>query len=347
LPQGSENHDGTNPRQINLALQGGGSHGAFAWGVLDRLLEDERVGVEGIVGTSAGAMNAVVTAYGLTLGGSDGARKSLRRFWEAVAEQGNWSIMQPSWFDRLRSPGSLDYSPGWMVMDMWSRVLSPYQINPANYHPLRDILSEQINFETLRQSDKVKLFVCASNVITNRLHVFEHSEISVDAILASACIPSVFQAVEIDGEYFWDGGYMGNPPIFPIIYNCTSTDVLLIMVNPIQIKQVPQTAQAILDRINTLSFNSSLMREMRAINFVNRLVERGFDEGGRLKKMLIHCIDAEEEMSKLGVSSKLNVSREFLKWLFELGRKRAEAFLHEHFEKIGKESSISIEKRFL
>ena len=334
-------------KTISLALQGGGSHGAFAWGALDRILEDERIVIEGIVGTSAGAMNAVVTAYGLTLGGNEGARQSLRRLWEAVAERGTWSLMQPSWLDQLISPGSLDYSPGWIMMDTLSRVLSPYQMNPANYHPLRDILNEQIDFDTLCRSDKVKLFVCASNVFTNRLHVFNLRDMSVDAVVASSCIPSVFQAVEINGEYFWDGGYMGNPPIFPIIYNCASSDVLLIMVNPIHIEQVPQTAQAILDRINTLSFNSSLMREMRAINFVNRLVDGGFDDGGRLKKMLIHCIDAEEELSSLGVSSKLNVGRDFLEWLFELGRSRADAFICEHFDTIGKDSSTSIEQRFL
>ena len=170
---------------------------------------------------------------------------------------------------------------------------------------------------------------------------------TLDAVLASACIPSVFQAIEIDGEYFWDGGYMGNPPIFPIIYNCASADVLLIMANPIHVGQVPQTAQAILDRINTLSFNSSLMREMRAINFVNHLVEQGFNDNGRLKKMLIHCIDAEDEMSKLGVSSKLKSDATFLGWLFELGRSRADAFLRDHFDKISKDSSTSIEQRFL
>ena len=343
----TETHDGADRKTINLALQGGGSHGAFTWGALDRILEDKRIVIEGIVGTSAGAMNAVVTAYGLTLDGNEGARRSLRSFWESVAEKGAWSIMQPSFLDRLISPGSLDYSPGWIMMDTLSRVWSPYQMNPANYHPLRDILSEQIDFDTLSRSDKVKLFVCASNVFTNRLHVFELRDMSVDAVVASGCIPSVFQAVEINGEYFWDGGYMGNPPIFPIIYNCASTDLLLIMVNPIHIEQVPRTAQAILDRINSLSFNSSLMREMRAINFVNRLVESGFDDGGRLKKMLIHCIDAEDEMSNLGVSSKLNVGREFLEWLFDLGRKRADAFLRDHFDKIGNDSSTSIEQRFL
>ena len=334
-------------KTINLALQGGGSHGAFAWGALDRILEDERIVIEGIVGTSAGAMNAVVTAYGLMLGGNQGARQALRSFWEAVAYAGTWSIMQPSPLDRMISPGCLDYSPGWVLMDALSRVWSPYQMNPTNYHPLRAILKEQVDFEQLSRSDKVKLFVCASNVVTNRLHVFDLKQISADAVVASGCIPSVFQAVEIDGQYYWDGGYMGNPPIFPLIYNCTSTDVLLIMVNPIHIEHLPQTAQAILDRINTLSFNSSLMREMRAINFVNRLVESGYDDGGQLKKMLIHFVDAEDEMSKLGVSSKLNVCREFLGWLFELGRARAEIFLRDHFDAIGHESSTSIERRFL
>jgi NTE family protein len=338
---------GTGRKTVNLALQGGGSHGAFAWGALDRILEDERIAIEGIVGTSAGAMNAVVTAYGLTLGGNEGARRALADFWEAVAAAGAWSIMQPSMLDRMINPGSLDYSPGWVMMDMVSRIWSPYQMNPVNYHPIRDILNEQIDFGRLSRSDKVKLFVCASNVFTNRLRVFDLSDISVDAVVASGCIPSVFQAVEINGEYFWDGGFMGNPPIFPIIYNCASTDVLLIMVNPIHIEQVPRNAQAILDRINTLSFNSSLMREMRAINFVNRLVDGGFDDGGRLKKMLIHCIEAEDEMSRLGVSSKLNVCRDFLLWLFELGRRRADLFLRDHFEAIGNRSSISIEKRFL
>jgi NTE family protein len=343
----NETSDGAGRKTINLALQGGGSHGAFAWGALDRILEDERIVIEGIVGTSAGAMNAAVTAYGLTLGGNEGARRTLKSFWEAVADKGTWSIMQPSWIDQLISPGSLDYSPGWILMDTLSRVWSPYQMNPCNYHPLREILNEHIDFDRLRRSDRVKLFVCASNVLSNRLHVFDLNEVSVDAVVASGCIPSVFQSVEINGEYFWDGGFMGNPPIFPLVYNCRSSDVLLIMVNPIRIKELPKTARAILDRINTLSFNSSLMREMRAINFVNHLVESGFDDGGRLRKILIHCIEAEDEMSNLGVSSKLNVGRDFIDWLFALGRARADVFLRDHFDTIGKESSTPIEQRFL
>jgi NTE family protein len=347
MPHGPEEEQSADRKQVNLALQGGGSHGAFAWGVIDRLLEDDRIAIEGIVGTSAGAMNAAVTAFGLTVNGNEGARRALRRFWTEISDRGLCSVMQPSWLDHLIGRGNLDFSPGWIMADVLSRMLSPYQTNPANYQPLREILAEQIDFESLRDSDGVKLFVCASNVITNRLRVFERTEICADAVLASACLPSFFQAIELDGEYYWDGGYMGNPPIFPLIYNCVSADVIVIMINPIQIAELPTSAQAILDRINTLSFNSSLMREMRAIDFVGKLVDKGFDDGGRLKKMFIHCIDAEEEMRALGVSSKLNVGEEFLRWLFELGRQQGDAFLREHFDKIGKQSSVDIEQRFL
>jgi NTE family protein len=332
---------------VNLALQGGGSHGAFAWGALDRLLEDGRVAIEGIVGTSAGAMNAAVMAHGLTIGGNEGARAALRSFWNAVMDQGAASFMQPSWIDRLTSRGNMDFSPGWIMLDNLTRMLSPYQLNPVNHHPLRDILLAQVDFEHIRRSEEVKLFVCACNVMTNRIRVFDRGDICVDAVLASACLPSLFQAVEIDGQYYWDGGYMGNPPIFPVIYNCASADVVLIMINPIVIDRPPRSAQAILDRIHTLSFNSSLMREMRAIAFVNRLVASGFDDGGRLKAMRIHCVDAEAEMRGLGASSKYNTERGFLEWLFDLGRQQGEAFLAQHFEKIGLESSTSIEQRFL
>lgn len=335
------------PKSVSLALQGGGSHGAFAWGALDRLLEDGRIAIDGIIGTSAGAMNAVVTAWGLAEGGNAGARLALKRFWHSVSEAGACSLMQPSWLDQMLNPGSMDYSPAWQMLDLFSRVWSPYQMNPGNFHPLREILSQQIDFERLRQASHINLFVCASNVITNRLRVFSRREISVDAVLASACLPSVFQAIEIDGQHYWDGGYMGNPPLFPLIYDCSSPDVILIMINPIVIDAVPKSAQAIIDRINTLSFNSSLMREMRAIAFVSALVDKGLDDNGRLRKMFIHCIDAEDEMRHLGVSSKLNVKEDFLMGLFELGRRRGYAFLKEHFDKIGKQSSVDIEQRFL
>jgi NTE family protein len=334
-------------KTINLALQGGGSHGAFAWGVIDRLLEDERIGIEGVVGTSAGAMNAAVLAYGLTIGGNRGARAKLADFWTRIGELAARSPLQPSWLDRATSPGSLDHSPWWIWLDAMTRFLSPYQLNPLNHHPLREVLAGTVDFERLRRDSPVKLFTCAANVLTGRIKVFERHEMCVEAVLASACLPQMFQAVEVAGEHYWDGGYMGNPPIFPLIYGCESRDVVLVMVNPIVIDEVPQTAQAIADRINTLSFNSSLMREMRAIQFVTRLVDAGFDDGGRLKRMLIHCVDAEEEMRRLGVSSKLNAQPDFLARLHRLGRDRAEAFLAASYDRLGRESSADLAARFL
>jgi NTE family protein len=266
--------DRGNARVINLALQGGGAHGAFAWGVLDRILEHGGIEIEGIVGTSAGAMNAAVTAYGLAIGGNEGARATLRTFWKAISEASRMGPLQATPLEKMfqKTPGSLEFSPGYIMMDFLSRMFSPYQLNPSNKNPLRDVLSSVIDFEKIHSTGRVKLFICASNVLTGRIRVFSQKEVCVDAVLASACLPFMFQAVEVDGEYFWDGGYMGNPPLYPIIYNCDSRDILIVQLNPINIDKVPQTAQEILDRINTLSFNSSLMREMRAVHFVTGLL---------------------------------------------------------------------------
>lgn len=336
-------------KKINLALQGGGAHGAFAWGVIDRLLEDDRLEIDGIVGTSAGAMNAAVTAYGLALGGPEMARAKLQEFWGKISDAAKNSPLKPSMFDKMMKPGSgsLDMSPGWMVMDALSRVMSPYQLNPMNINPLRDVLSSVLDCETLHKQSKAKLFICASNVLTGKIKVFNEGNVTVEAVLASACLPFMFQAVEVDGEFYWDGGYMGNPPIYPLIYHCDSNDVLIVQLNPIKIPEVPKTSQAILDRINTLSFNSSLMREMRAINFVTKLIENGFTDGGRLKPMLIHTIDAEEEVCAMGVSSKLNAQWDFLSSLYEMGREKASGFLDKHFDDLGERSSTNIEEKFL
>lgn len=334
-------------KKINLALQGGGAHGAFAWGVIDRLLEDDRLEVDGIVGTSAGAMNAAVTAYGLAAGGPAMARAKLQEFWGKISDAAKNSPLQPSMFDKMMKPGSLDTSPGWMMMDALSRVMSPYQLNPMNLNPLRDVLHSVVDCETLHKQSKAKLFICASNVLTGKIKVFNERDVSIEAVLASACLPFMFQAVEVDGEFYWDGGYMGNPPIYPLIYHCDANDVLIVQLNPIKIPEVPKTSQAILDRINTLSFNSSLMREMRAINFVTKLIENGFTDGGRLKPMLIHTIDAEDEVCSLGVSSKLNAQWDFLSDLYEMGRAKTSDFLDKHFDDIGNRSSTNIEEKFL
>jgi NTE family protein len=338
----------SNARRINLALQGGGAHGAFAWGVLDRILEHGGIEIEGIVGTSAGAMNAAVTAYGLAIGGNEGARATLRTFWKAISDAAKMGPLQATPLEKMfqKSPGSLEFSPAYIMLDFMSRMFSPYQLNPSNKNPLREVLAKVIDFEKIHETGRVKLFICASNVLTGRIRVFSQKEVCVDAVLASACLPFMFQAVEVDGQHYWDGGYMGNPPLYPLIYNCESRDILIVQLNPINIDHVPQTAQEILDRINTLSFNSSLMREMRAVHFVTKLIDEGFDDGGRLKRMLIHTVDGEGILNKLGVSSKLNADWDFLMYLFENGRKRGDDFLDQHYSKIGHESSTRIDEKF-
>ncbi|WP_428247978.1 patatin-like phospholipase family protein [Ferrovibrio sp.] len=334
-------------KKINLALQGGGSHGAFAWGVLDQLLESDLFEIEGIVGTSAGAMNAAVLAHGLAIGGNTMARIELRKFWEAISEAARFSPLQPSWLDRVMQPGTMTHSPAYLMFDLLSRVLSPYQLNPTNVNPLRDVLGSILKCEDLRGCRHVKLFICATNVLTGKIRVFQNDDVSIDAVMASACLPFLFQAVEINGEHFWDGGYMGNPPIYPLIYDCDSRDVVIVQLNPIKIAEVPKTAHAIMDRINTLSFNSSLMREMRAIHFVSKIIDDGYDDNGRLKRMLIHTVDAEAELAALGASSKFNAEMPFLEELYNLGRQRAALFIQAHYDKIGVESSTDIAEKFL
>lgn len=336
-----------NRKKLNLALQGGGAHGAFAWGVIDRLLEEDCFEIDGIVGTSAGAMNAAVTASGIATGGAPGARQSLQNFWRKISDAARYSPLQPSPWEKMFGNGSMDHSPTFLFFEALTRMMSPYQLNPMNYNPLRDVLEASVDCEALHKCNNVKLFICASNVLTGKIRVFDEHDVTIDAVLASACLPFLFQAVEIDGEYFWDGGYMGNPPLYPLIYHTGCRDVLIIQLNPISIPEVPKTAQAILDRINTLSFNSSLMREIRVINFVTKLIDDGYDGGGRLNKMLIHTVDAEDVLGKLGVSSKLNAQWDYLMSLFELGRQRGEAFIEQHYDKVGVESSTDIAAKFL
>ena len=255
-------------KRINLALQGGGAHGAFTWGVLDRLFEDGRLAVDGISGTSAGAMNAAVVAYGLARDGNEGARAALREFWTRVAAAARFSPIKPSPLDRWLSLGNMDFSPAWLAFDALSRVMSPYELNPLNYNPLERVLTSVVDFAWLADQcahERVRLFLCATNVKTSKIKVFMGEEISAAAVLASACLPFLYQAVEIEGEAYWDGGYMGNPPIFPLIYHTDCADVLLVQINPVNIDEVPKRATEIFDRVNEVSFNSSLMRELRTI----------------------------------------------------------------------------------
>lgn len=335
------------PKSIDLALQGGGSHGAFTWGVLERLLEDDRIKIEALCGTSAGAMNAAMLAYGMQQGGRQGAIDLLRRFWKKISDQQNFALLQPSAADRLYGNGNMHYSPLYWFFNALSKVYSPYQLNPQDINPLKDILLELIDFDKLRSCKVTKLFVCATNVKTSRAKVFNLKEISINALLASACLPYVFKAVEINGEHYWDGGFMGNPPIFPLIDNTNSEDILLIQINPIEIDKVPTSAEEITDRMNELSFNSSLMHEMRRVNFVSKMLERGFDMDGVVRKLFIHNINPQKEMAKLGVSSKLNADWHFINQLRMTGREMAQNWLDQNYDKIGKESTCDIQSVFL
>ncbi len=339
--------DSHNVNRINLALQGGGSHGAFTWGVLDRLLEDGRLSIDGISATSAGAMNAAVVAQGLMSGGADAARTGLEVFWRRVSQMAGQGPIRQTWFDRVLGGYDLDFSPSYQLFDFMTRILSPYQLNPADISPLRELLVETIDFDRLRQCMDTKLFVAATNVRTGKIKVFETRELSASVLLASACIPLIFQAVEIDGEHYWDGGYMGNPALFPLIYNCTSADVVIVHINPIDRDDVPTNARDILNRINEISFNSSLMREMRAIQFVTDLIDQDRIRDGGLKRMLIHSIEAQDVMCGLGVSSKLNADWDFLTHLRDVGRERTDLWLAANFERIGVESTADVRSRFL
>ncbi|MGH7004102.1 MAG: patatin-like phospholipase family protein [Alphaproteobacteria bacterium] len=334
-------------KSINLALQGGGAHGAFTWGVLDRFAEEERLGFDGISATSAGAMNAAVFAYGLAEGGRNGAKAALANFWRRVSHAAAFSPLQPTLLDRLTCNKSLAMSPSFIFFDLVTRFLSPYQFNPLNYNPLREVIGKSVDFDKLRTTCcPVKLFLSATNVRTGKIRVFANNEISVDSVLASACLPFLFQAVEIDGDPYWDGGYMGNPAIFPLIYECESADVLVVHINPMEREHMPHTAAEILNRINEISFNSSLMREMRAISFVTKLIDSG-ELKSNLKRMLIHSIAADAVMNGLGHTSKLNADWEFLTSLRDTGRAHADAWLKANFDKLGRESTVDIRGTYL
>ncbi len=335
-------------KRVKLALQGGGTHGAYTWGVIDALLEDGRIEIEGLVGTSAGAMNATVTAYGLISGGPERARELLGEFWKRTAELGQSGPLHATPFDKLLSRGNMDYSAMSHFFSAMTRMFSPYELNPQNINPLRDLVAEMVDFQALRDAaDRMKLFIAATNVLNGRLRVFETHEVSPDVLMASACLPFLFQAVEIDHEFYWDGGYSGNPPIFPLIYCGGTSDIVIVQIDPINIPDVPRTARAILDRVSTLSFNSSLMREMRTIKFVHDLLESEQLDSSKYPHILIHTIDAEAELSQFGASSKLNSDWEFFTYLHDLGQRKAKRFLQLHFDTIGVESTTDIREKFL
>ena len=329
------------PLLIDLALQGGGSHGAFTWGVLDRLLEEPWLHIAAISGTSAGAMNAAVLADGFTDGGAEGARSALDTYWQKVSRAAAFSPLQRSPLDRLLGRWTFDTSPVYVAMDLMSRLLSPYDLNPFDLNPLRGILAESIDFERLSRSP-IKIFVTATNVHTGRGRIFRNAEITADVLLASACLPTMFRAVEIDGEAYWDGGYAGNPTITPLVRESDAHDTILVQINPRERPETPRSAADILNRINEISFNSPLMKELRMIALLRQVADPGTGEGARWAQMRTHRI-ATDMLAQFGASSKLNAEREFVTLLRTEGRRAASQFLHASAGDLGKRSTIDLD----
>jgi NTE family protein len=329
------------PVLIDLALQGGGAHGAFTWGVLDRFLEEPQLRIEGISGTSAGAMNAAVLAHGDAASGAKGARKALEDFWSRVSQAARFSPFQRTPLDMMLGRWTMDTSPIFLALDIAARVFSPYDLNPRGANPLRDILAECVDFAHLGQSP-IRLFVTATNVRTGRGRVFRNAELTPDVLLASACLPTLFQAIEIDGEPYWDGGYAGNPTITPLVRECTSSDTVLVQVNPIERSGTPRSAREILDRLNEVSFNSPLMKELRMIAVLRQVANAGDSEGARWAGMRIHRI-ASSMMTELGYSSKLNAEWQFFCMLRDEGRRCAHAFLNDHAQDLGHRSTLDLD----
>jgi NTE family protein len=323
--------------KISIALQGGGAHGAYTWGIMEKLLEEDILDIRGFCGTSVGAVNSALIVHGLQKKGTAGAIELLEKFWREVSLT---TITLPpfNWLDNHVFHGNMDKSPYYQVFSFMINHFSPYQFNPFNINPLANILEKLIDFEELRTS-KIKLFVAATKVTSGSSKVFYLPEITLDAILASCCLPYLYQSVEINGEYFWDGGYTGNPPIYPLIYGTDAKDVLLIQINPLREKEIPKEVTEIKDRVNEISFNISLMAEMR-------MITQGYDIEGEIKNVFFQIIPADEMLADLNFSSKMNTSWEFLNDLRQLGREAATNWLKSNLQFVGKKTSPVIKDLF-
>ncbi|TPE53862.1 patatin-like phospholipase family protein [Amaricoccus solimangrovi] len=335
----------TSPKPINLALQGGGSHGALTWGVLDRLLEDPRLAIREVSGTSAGAMNAVVLADGFQRAGAEGARAALGRFWKAVSDAARFSPMRRSLWDRLWGRHSLDHSPGYLMFEGLGRIFSPYDLNPLGINPLRDLLLANVDFGRVNACDRIRVHVTATNVRTGRARVFSRGEVTADAVLASACLPQMSPAVEIDGEAYWDGGFSGNPALQPLVES-EHPDILLVQINPMIRHAVPRSAREIINRVNEISFNASLLKELRALNLVQRLMAMEGVEPGAKRSAFLHLIHVDDDVQDLAASSKLNAEWDYLELLFDRGRRWADTWLAANFDALGARSTFDLDELF-
>lgn len=329
-------------KRVNLALQGGGAHGAFTWGVLDHLLEDGRLEIDAVSGASAGAMNAVVMAEGYLDHGRDGARANLAAFWLSVSEDGALSPAQRTLFGQMFKAFNYDGSPLQIWGEFMTHYASPYEFNPLNLNPLRDHLEKVVDFEKVRACEHFKIFVAATNVHTGKIAVFQREELTASHIMASACLPTLFQAVEIDGTPFWDGGYMGNPALFPLFYEKGSPDTIIVQVNPLARNTTPKTAREIANRLNEITFNATLLRELRATDFVIRLIDEGKLPRDRYMRPNLHRIDGGAPLSGFSAATKLDTSWTFLTQLRDLGRAAAKAWMHEHYAMVGQNGTLDL-----
>ncbi len=336
-------------RRVNLALQGGGTHGAFTWGVLERLLEDDRIELDAVSGTSAGAINGAILVQGTAEGGRMGALRALDRIWTDMATRLAFSPLRNTPIEKAIWGYDLTYSFAYQAFDTLTRVLSPYQFNPfpVEFNPLRDVLADNLDTERLRRDPKaLRLYVSATNVRTGKPRIFTRTEVTVDALLASACLPNIFRAVEIEGEHYWDGGYLNNPALWPLYHERGAPDIVLVQINALLRPELPTTPTDIANRLTEINFNASLMAEMRAIDFVQRLLDAGRLEQPRYRRIFLHLIEDEDRMRGFKLSTKLNGDREFLQRLRRYGREAAERFLAAHHASIGRESTMDIQ-RFL
>ncbi len=334
-------------KKVNLALQGGGSHGAFTWGVLDMILEDGRLDIEAITGTSAGAMNAAVYAEGYLENGREGARARLESFWSQVSSESAMQPWQRKLFETVLKPWGFDGSPAYLMMDFVTHYASPYDFNPLDMNPLRDVLRKMIDFQKVRACEHIKIFVAATNVRTGKIAIFNREQLTADHIMASACLPNLFRAVEIDGTPYWDGGFMGNPALFPLFYETACPDVVIVQVNPTERLETPRTARDIQDRVNEISFNSSLMREMRAVEFVQRLVDSGQLPKEKYMRVFAHRIDGAEPLKSFTAASKFDSSWATLTTLRDIGRAAAKAWLDKNYDNVGARDTIDLRTEFM
>jgi NTE family protein len=355
---------------VNLALQGGGSHGAFTWGVLDRLLDDDGIDIGGISGTSAGALNGAVLLSGHVKGlrkaqaqgitdaaeaqgkARRSAQRALAAFWKDVSQHG--PLFSPMTLDlsdgRLKPQFNFDQLPAYQWLNLFTRAFSPYEFNPLNLNPLRDAVQRHVAVDSLHEGchkEGIQLFVTATSARTGQPRVFTGASLSIDALMASACLPFIFQAVNIDGEDYWDGGYTGNPALFPLIYDSDGEDIMLVKINPLSRDETPTRSMDIVDRLSEITFNTSLIGEMRAIAFVKRLLKEDRLPSGRYKDLRIHMVADDEGLAPFNASSKTNTDANFLKTLHKLGHAAASRWLKAHRDDLGQRSTLDIEATFL